>query len=258
MRHLPLLTALAFTLTLGCAASRAEDRLVQLPTRGAESISYWWMPREGATATVLLFSGGAGGIGYRDGRPQSQNFLIRSRELFGDEHLNVALVGNPSDKRQLDDAWRTSGAHAADVTAILDSVREQSAVPVWLVGTSRGTVSAAALAIALQPRLAGVVFTASITSYRQPASVPQQALDRLTLPVLVYHHRQDACPVTQAHETDWILRKLSHAPVKRQMLVSGGANPSGDPCEPLHWHGFIGMEPQAVKDIADWIRNPQP
>jgi hypothetical protein len=88
--------------------------------------------------------------------------------------------------------------------------------------------------------------------------VPQQAIDSLTLPVLVYHHQQDACPITQAHETDWILRKLKNAPIKRQMLVTGGANPSGDACEALHWHGFIGMEARAVADIAAWIRQPQP
>lgn len=250
--------ACALLAGLACSAALAQDRLVQLPTRGAETISYWWMPKDGATATVLLFSGGSGGIGYRDGQPQSQNFLIRSREHFRSENLNVALVGNPSDKRQMDDVWRTSAAHAADVGAILAHVREQSALPVWLVGTSRGTVSVAALAIALQPQLAGVVFTSSITSFRQPGAVAQQAIDGLTLPVLVYHHQLDACPVTQAHETDWILRKLKNAPVKRQVLVNGGANPSGDPCEALHWHGFIGMEAQAVKDIAAWMRNPQP
>ncbi|WP_339939081.1 hypothetical protein [Undibacterium luofuense] len=88
--------------------------------------------------------------------------------------------------------------------------------------------------------------------------MPQQALDRIRVPVLVYHHEQDACPITQAHETDWILRKLTQAPVKRRLLVTGGANPTGDPCEALHWHGFIGMEAQAVQDIATWIRNPQP
>ncbi|MFG6465062.1 alpha/beta hydrolase [Roseateles sp. BYS87W] len=258
MRPAPVLRLLSLCVAALGTAAHAQDRLVQVPTRGSESISYWWMPKDGATATVLLFSGGGGGIGYRDGQPQSNNFLIRSRELFRGENLNVALVGNPSDKRQMDDAWRTSAAHAADVTAILASVQQQAAQPVWLVGTSRGTVSAAALGIALQAQLAGVVLTASITSFRQPAAVPQQAIDRIRLPVLVYHHQQDACPITQSHETDWILRKLTAAPVKRQMLVTGGANPSGDPCEALHWHGFIGMEAQVAKDIAAWMRNPQP
>ena len=101
-------------LAMGLAAW-AQDQLVTLPTREGQSITYWWMPAQGAKATVLLLSGGSGGIGMREGRPQSRNFLIRSGELFRAQGLNVAMLGNPSDKRQLDDVWRTSEMHRADV-----------------------------------------------------------------------------------------------------------------------------------------------
>jgi pimeloyl-ACP methyl ester carboxylesterase len=216
------------------------------------------MPTEGAVATVLLFSGGSGGIGYRDGQPNSGNFLIRSRDTFRAEQFNVALIGNPSDKRQLDDAWRTSGAHLVDTSNIIESIRKDSPLPVWIIGTSRGTISAAALAIGLQQQIAGAVLTASITSYQLPAAVPRQAIHGITVPVLVYHHKDDACAITVPWETDWIMRGLTRAPVKRQMLVSGGSSPRGDPCEAFHWHGFVGMEERAVRDIAAWIRHPEP
>jgi hypothetical protein len=29
-------------------------------------------------------------------------------------------------------------------------------------------------------------------------------------------------------------------------------------CEPMHYHGYIGMEAEAVKMISDWIKNPAP
>lgn len=253
----------AWVLGLGCALATpmagAQDRLINVPTREGQTIGYWWMPKPGATATVLLLSGGSGGIGLRDGQPQSGNFLIRSREHFRAEGFHVALLGNPSDKRALDDAWRTSAAHQADVLAVLQSLRDQGASqPVWLVGTSRGTVSATALGLALQEQLAGLVLTASVASFSVSTAVTQQALDRLRLPVLVYHHRDDACRITLARDAEHIVRRLTQAPVRKFWLVTGGANPTGDPCEAFHWHGFVGMEAQAVKDMADWMRQPTP
>lgn len=252
------MASMALALLCGAALGQPRDQWLNLPTREGQTIGYWWMPTEGATQTVLLLSGGTGGVGLREGRPQSENFLIRSRDLFRAQGLNVALLGNPSDKRQMDDAWRTSEMHRSDVLQVLQDLRRRGATqPVWLVGTSRGTVSVAALGIGLQDQVAGLVLTAAITSYQMPAAVPRQALDQIKVPVLVYHHRQDACRITLAHETDWIVRGLKNAPVKKRWIVDGGGPPSGDPCEALHWHGFVGMEAQAVADIAGWIKKPQ-
>lgn len=241
-----------------CTLAFCQDRLVVVLTRNTETISYWWMPKEGAVATVLLFSGGSGGIGYKDGKPSSGNFLIRSRDYFRAENFNVALIGNPSDKRQLDDTWRTSGAHAIDTSNIIDSINQYGSQPVWIIGTSRGTISAAAVAIGLQEKIAGVVLTSSVTTHKLPASVPKQQIGNIKVPVLIYHHKEDSCSATVARETDWIMRGLKNSPIKRLRIVTEGQDPTGDPCEAFHWHGFIGMEDRAVKDIADWIKNPQP
>ena len=248
----------------GCAllmltVQARADALVQVTTRGDQSISYWWMPAERATATVLLLSGGSGGIGWRQGQPLSDNFLIRSRDLFRAEGFNVALLGNPSDKRAMDDAWRTSEMHRADVAAVLQSIRAQGAdQPLWLVGTSRGTISAAALAIALPDQVAGVVLTSSVAGFSVPLAVQKQAIDRLEMPVLVYHHRDDECRITLARDAESIFKGLNRARVKKFWVVDGGENPTGNPCEALHWHGFIGMEARAVKDLGGWIRQPAP
>jgi len=251
--------ALAACLWVCCSGPVQADGLVQVPTRGDQSIGYWWMPTEGATATVLLLSGGNGGIGLRDGQPRSENFLIRSRDLFRAEGFNVALLGNPSDKRAMDDAWRTSEMHRTDVAAVMQDIRAKGAgQPLWLIGTSRGTISAAALAIAMPDQVAGVVLTASVAGFNVPAAVQRQPIEQLRMPVLVYHHREDACRITLAHDAEWIFKGLKQARVKKFWLVDGGENPSGNPCEALHWHGFIGMEWRAVKDVGSWIRQPSP
>ncbi|MFI4929977.1 MAG: alpha/beta hydrolase [Burkholderiales bacterium] len=242
----------------GATAARA-DELITLSTRSGVTVSYWYMPRATATATLVLLTGGSGNIGMRDGRPQSGNFLVRSRDLFAAEGFNVAIVGRPSDVADMDTAFRASAANVQDLTRVVDDLLARANVPLWLVGTSRGTVSATAAAIAIgPPRLAGVVLTSSVTAFKLPGAVPTQRLGDVRVPVLVLHHEKDACPSCAPHEVSWILSGLTQAPVKKLLWASGGEGARGDPCEAFHWHGYVGMEAQAVQWIAAWVRQPTP
>jgi pimeloyl-ACP methyl ester carboxylesterase len=238
--------------------AQASDRLIQLVSRSEVSVTYWWMPREGATATVLLFSGGNGGMGFRDGVPQSPNFLIRSRSEFAKAGFNVALMGNPSDTPRLMPAFRQSPEHIGDVRAVVQDIRQRSPVPVWLVGTSQGTISAAAVGMALGSAIDGLVLTASLTGQQAGGSVSDLALNQLRVPVLVHQHAKDSCKLTPPHLAERLMAKLSASRVKKYMLVDGGSNPTGDPCQALHYHGYIGMEAEAVAQMTSWIQLPVP
>jgi pimeloyl-ACP methyl ester carboxylesterase len=245
-------------IALAAPAGARADELITLPTRPGVTVSYWHMPRPGASATLLLLPGGAGGIGYRDGQPQSGNFLVRSRDLFAGHGFHVAVLGRPSDVADMDTSFRAGAAHVEDLRRVIDDLRARSGAPVWLVGTSRGTVSAAAGAIALGPQqVAGVVLTSSVTSYRHKG-VPTLALASIRTPVLVLHHEKDACPSCAPHEVRFIVDGLTGAPMKKLIWAREGGGARGDPCEPFHWHGFIGMEAQAVQAIAGWVRQPTP
>ena len=125
-----------------------------------------------------------------------------------------------------------------------------------MVGTSRGTISVTAAAINMPGEMAGVVLTSSVISYKKPGAVPKQDLERIKVPVLVLHHAKDACTLCQPHEVPAILRGLKNAQTKKEIMVSGGENPTGNVCEALHWHGFIGMEREAVDLMANWIKAP--
>ena len=248
-------------LILACLASlaHAADRLVTVDTRPGVRVGYWMMERPGATATLMLLPGGAGGIGLKNGVPTSENFLVRSRDLFADARFNVAIVGRPSDRQELDGAFRSSAEHVQDLRMIAAKLREELGKPVWLVGTSRGTISAASAAIGLDPaEIAGVVLASSVTNGTRAAPVPGLALSEIRVPVLVMHHRHDACRICDPREAHLIVDRLTAAPIKKLLLVDGGSGARGDPCEALHWHGYIGMEREAVDAIADWIRNPAP
>lgn len=242
------------------APASASDRLVKIGTRPGVAVSVWYMPRPGATATVMLLPGGSGGIGIKQGEPTSENFLVRSRDLFAQHRFNVAVVGRPSDVKKLDYEFRVDPRHIQDLHGIVTYLKKIDAnVPIWLVGTSRGTISATAAAIDFGNReLAGIVLTSSVTGSKKTGAVPTQKLDRIRIPVLVMHHEKDACKVCAPDEVPGILRGLTNAPVKKLIMVNGGANPRGDPCQALHWHGYIGMEAQAVDTIASWIKNPKP
>jgi pimeloyl-ACP methyl ester carboxylesterase len=234
----------------------AADRLVSIETRPGVRVAYWLMERPDATATVMLLPGGEGGIGMKNGVPTSPNFLVRSRDLFAAAGYNVAIVGKPSDRMDLDPGFRASSDHVADLRRIAAKLGKDLGKPVWLVGTSLGTISAAATAIAMDPgEIAGIVLSSSRTGGNYP-TVPGLALAKIRVPVLVIHHRDDACPSCNPREASRITSSLTSAPVKRLVLVEGGGGAHGPPCEPFHYHGYIGMEKEAVETITAWMKAP--
>jgi pimeloyl-ACP methyl ester carboxylesterase len=255
---------------LACAglSGAQAGELLSLPTRAGVQISFFWEPvpapasgpPSAALGTVLLFPGGGGGFGQVvAGKPSSPNFLVRSYAHFLAAGYHVAIMGKPSDNDDLDENDRISDAHLADMRVAIQKAHELGGLPVWLVGTSRGTVSAAHAAIkladepAFSTAMAGLVLTASITQARKRGAVPVQELSRIRVPTLVLHHKQDACPSCRPHETPGIVRSLSHAPRKALVLIEGGHSPSGDPCQPWHWHGFVNYERETVQQITQWM-----
>jgi hypothetical protein len=245
---------------LACQAllAQAQGQVHQVPTRDGVTTSLFWEAAKSPKATLLLFPGGGGGFGKVEGGvPGSRNFLVRSAPLFVAQGYNVAIFGKPGDLAELDYSDRITDAHMADIAKVLAFVRTLSPLPVWLVGTSRGTVSATAAAIRVHDAaLAGLVLSSSVVNGRKAGAVPTQDLAAIGLPVLLLHHEKDACNVCSPGDVPLILKGLTHASVKKLVWVNGGANPSGDACGALHWHGYIGMEADAVGQITGWIAKP--
>lgn len=246
-------------LWLSMPMATAADKMVKIDTRPGVTVSYWYMPQPGAVATVVLLPGGAGGMGLKNGVPTSTNFLVRSRDSFAAHNFNIAILGRPSDKEDLDVAFRQSPPHMEDLRKVVAHLKKETALPIWLVGTSRGTISAAAAAIDFgNDQLAGIVLTASITRRTRAPGVPDLKLDQIRIPTLVVHHQSDACSFCRPRDVHFILSGLTNAPVKKQIMINAGEGAAGDPCEALHWHGFIGAEKQTVDLIATWIKKPTP
>jgi RNase H-fold protein (predicted Holliday junction resolvase) len=250
---------ISITLALYSSAAFADDKLVNLDTRPEVSVAVYTMKREDASATIVLLPGGEGNINIKKGVPASNNFLVRSREYFAAHGFTVVVVGNPTDVADMDYSFRTSRQHVEDLLKVVEFLKKDSDLPIWLVGTSRGTISATAAAIAFgNKELAGIVLTSSVTGNKKLQGIAAQGLDTIKIPVLVMHHVKDSCNACNPNEVSKIVAGLKNAPVKKQIMVDGGGEPKGDPCGAKHWHGYIGMEKEAVRIISDWIKNPNP
>lgn len=240
-----------------------EDRVGEVrrvATRDGVTVPVYAIWRSDAVATVVLFSGGAGGYGKigDDGWPAGGNFLIRTGKRWASHPFNVVMVGRATDGIDLaNGAVRIGEKHAADNVAIFSAIKQQSPLPIWVVGTSMGTISAAAAAIQDNEKLiTGVVLTSSIVAYKIAGAVPRQDLEKIRVPTLVFHHEDDACWACRPYEVKNVISQLKNAPIKKLLLVSGGSGATGDPCEPSHYHGYAGMQNAAVDLIAAWIIKP--
>jgi hypothetical protein len=184
------------------------------------------------------------------------NCLVRSRGLFADQGLMVAVVDAPSDRQSSPflSGSRQSAEHVADIKAAIAWLRVASGVPVWLIGTSRGTQSAAHVAIELSGPEGpdGVVLSSTVLSDTRSRPVLSMALDRIQIPVLVVHHEKDGCKVCPFSDVPLLMSRLSKAPRKHVLSFTDGRN-EGDPCEAFAYHGYNGIEATVVQQVADWM-----
>jgi pimeloyl-ACP methyl ester carboxylesterase len=254
---LTILLLLAFPAASAFPAERDNGTLIEVPTRPDVTVPVYLIKRSSAVATIALLPGGHGNFTVKKDGLESDDFLVKNRDQFARQGFNVAVIGRPADIRNLSLDRRRTADHLEDVRMVIKYLHSELSLPIWLIGTSRGTISTASAAIAFgNEELAGIVLTSSVTSTSELYSVPRLRLEKIQVPVLVLHHEKDACTITSPDGAREIVGRLTNAPVARAILVNGGRLPSGNPCSSTHWHGYSGMEREAVDIIAKWIREP--
>ena len=249
----------AAVLAAAAAAVHAEtvEELVQLPSAGDSRLPVLLSRDDAgpAQAAAVLFNGGGGAVGLRRRIPRpGANFLVRSRGLFVARGVVTAVIDVPTDVTTMSDGYRMGGRHADDVRAVVDELRRRfPALPVFLVGTSRGTVSAAYAGAALGDRVAGVVLTSTVfNSTRGGAGVSGFDWDRIHSRLLFVHHVDDACVATPYAMAQRV------AAGRGLVSVHGGDTPRSDPCEAFSAHGFLGGEAPVVGAIVQWMLGEAP
>jgi hypothetical protein len=264
-RSLSLALASLAALTCLAQAQQLKTETVTVNVRPGVTMRYLAVSADQPMAAVILLPGGngvlkldeKGNIGSLAG-----NFLIRSRNMFAREGLYVAALDAASDQQGgMNGQVRLSQQHAQDVAKVITDVNKRANVPVWLIGTSAGTLTEANVGARLHsggPH--GLVFTSTMTQL-QPGlcgkSVYDAQLSEFSGPALVVSHRADGCGCSPggAGPNNKLLAALKGASAKEQQVFNGGKTPTSGPCDAFAQHGYFGIEGSVVKAIAAWIKS---
>ena len=267
-----LVTAL---LLASAGAASACGEAVTLATHDRTTLRYALArpaaPADARPTTLVLLAGGGGYLNLDNAgcpRALKGNSLIRSISLFRKAGFVTALVDAPSDHTGEDGlgGFRTAPAHAADLGLVIADLRARIGGPVWVVGTSRGTISAVNAAARLSGPAApdGVVLTSALTAGQGNArkawvadSVFDLPLESIRLPLLVVGHAADACARSSASQMARLAART--ASTRPQVVtVEGGPGGSGlsslEACEGRSPHGFVAQEAEVAAGIARFIR----
>jgi len=267
----PRVSAIAIALLVVPTAFAAPAEVVNVEVRPGVTMRYLAITPDGQPrAGVILLAGGNGALRLSPSGAignLSLNFLVRSRERLASQGLFVAVLDAASDHRPgMNGAIRLSEQHAQDIGRVVADVRRRAGgVPVWLIGTSAGTLSAAGACARLAGadptmRPHGLVLTSTMTTLDAAGycgkSVYDAALGEIRVPVLVVSHQDDGCRCSPGNSAVGarLLASLSRAPAKVHRIFTGGSAPISDPCDWQAPHGFFGIEDSVIAFIADWIK----
>lgn len=244
------------TVTVCCDA----EEVITIPTRDGVKLSYLLVQDKSAVpkAVAILFVGGLGAIGLAR-RAESgpvkfgpgANFLVRIREQLGDADIADAIVDSPSDKlpQGMEDEFRLGPDHLADIRALIADLKKRFPdARIYLIGTSRGTISAAALAAKLGDSVQGAALTSTVTN-RDKVGEALSRFDFRTIqvPLLFIHHRDDACFSSPYQNVERMSKTIS------LISVSGGDPSQSGPCDPQSPHGYFGRDAPVVQAMKNWM-----
>jgi hypothetical protein len=247
---------------LSSVASASAQEIVTLVTRLTVSQAYFIasLPKN-LQAIAVLFPGAGGMIRLRQEQEgikfDSDNFLVRSQTEFTKRGVVAAVLDAPSDQQSgwgMTDEFRLGTDHFRDIAVVVGDLKKRfPEKPLFLIGTSRGSISAAALGARFGQEVSGAVLTAAM--FRQTgrqSREPGPGLSRfdfgtIRIPVLLVHHVGDQCNATPYSGAARLSDKYP------LITVAGGSPPQPGPCDPLSAHGFLGKESETVEEIVNWM-----
>jgi len=259
----------AFAPVNGCG------EVITIATHDHTTTRYTLAHKEGApapgAASLVLLVGGGGLLDLDDAgcpRALGRNVLIRMRPFLHDAGVLTALVDAPSDVRGEDGlaGFRIAAQHADDLGKVIGDLRRRTNGPVWLIGHSRGTISAANAAARLSGPVApdGLILLSAMMSgdvfMKKPfvaQTVFDPPLEAIAVPVLIVGHEADNCVRSPARLMDSVAAR-THGARQQVVAVTGGPikpgrAPSTADCGPGEPHDYVGQEGEIAVGIARFI-----
>jgi len=203
-------------------------------------------------AIIFAFAGGNGTVAFDSAgniTHGANGFMLRTEPLWLAQGFAFATLASSSSLL----GQRHTPAYAATIGRAIDFIRTRANAPVWLVGTSYGSVAAANGAAHLGGKVAGVVLTSSVAGQTHAVeTVFDSDLGAIAVPALIVANRGDTCPVAGPGFAPQILQALARSPRKDIIYVESHQIQS-EPCEAMSPHGYLGIESDVVQRISAWI-----
>ena len=211
-------------------------------------------PKDGMRGIIVMFPGGTGDVGIeRDGTIRhDDNFVVRTRELWAQRGYGVVIVdaiGHQSMRGK-----RSALAYATVTREILAFAHSVSNVPVWVMGTSQGSIAAMNAASHTEHwGLAGVMLTESVSVLGKSQETVFDAHPQdVRVPALIVANRDDRCWVAPPSKANAIADAMRNAP-STVLFVEGGTTQSSNACSSLSPHGYWGIDDKVVGEIENWM-----
>jgi pimeloyl-ACP methyl ester carboxylesterase len=232
------------------------ERVFDLPLPNGDHQRVLYAAPPHPSATIVMLPGGAGDVGVeRDGDVRhDNNFVVRTRALWVSRGYAV-LVPDTIDRANLRGV-RSSPEYGRLVDSLVGFVHTQADGPVFLLGTSQGSIAAMNGAAHAAPgSVAGLVLTESVSrmggSHETVFSADPQDV---TAPTLVVANRDDACDVAPPEDAPRIAAAMTHSRDVQVLWVNGGITKSSKACGSLTPHGYYGIETPVIEQISRWMR----
>ncbi|GAB7522323.1 hypothetical protein PBS_13070 [Paraburkholderia sp. 2C] len=221
---------------------------------GAYQRVLFYGPKHDMRGIIVMFPGGAGDVGIeRDGSiKHDDNFVVRTRELWAQRGYGVVIV-DAIDHQSMR-GKRSTPEYAAVTQKILAFAHSVSNVPVWVMGTSQGSIAAMnAASHTGHQALAGVMLTESVSVLgKSHETVFDASPQDVRVPALVVANRDDRCSVAPPSKANEIADAMRNAP-SAVLFVEGGIAKSSNACSSRSPHGYWGIDEKVVDDIDKWM-----
>ena len=203
------------------------------------------------SAVMVMFIGGNGALNLQPGgKVVGPNVLIKMRDSMRGAGVRLIYVDAPVGAYS-----RSDEVYARSVARVIEQ-ENKDALPVFVAGISRGTISAAN--VAARVPVAGVVLLSVVTGSTYNGTVSDAPIADISAPSLLVLHRKDSCVSSGSERA---LRSFANDMKNSSstiVVLEGGTDEGtgagrAAACHPKSYHGFNGVDPELSDTILKWI-----